>query len=75
MKIEFDKGDGRLLDIMALGSLRAILFSAKALYEGQEAYDEWINFLHEIERNGFNKPVKSFYHKFQFGKKNEAKKK
>ena len=32
MKIEFDKGDGRLLDIMALGSLRAILFSAKALY-------------------------------------------
>ena len=67
MKIEFDEGDGRLLDIMALGSLRMILHTTKSLYEGREGYDEWVSFLGEIESK-FNTPATSFHHRFQFGK-------
>lgn len=65
MKIEFDEGEGRLLDIMAMGALRMILHNSKQLYQGREGYDEWDAFLTKIEGK-LNTPERSFHHKFKW---------
>jgi len=65
LKIELGEGEERLYDIVALGALKMIVYGMKGLYGGQEAYEEWVRVLEELE-GIFNTEERTIVHHFKF---------